>query len=783
MGSIPAILGILLSLKKSSIRHKTLTTTLKKVKLRKPIFYRSSHSTRGRFFAKLSRYTNSSLGPSPKLLISKLPLRCNSKISDKLFFRFMPQSRVMKGPSHLNISGLNSFWFAKAPLPLTYVNKKDVSQSSSPNTRYTPSMLFPTTSCAVLTANFYPKLDALTATRLPQITFFQKPVSWLKLLTLQDAVSDGLALGSRVVLKPILSLLAREWAEFLRTRLMLQFKRGLTVGNVKIKKASRQYFSFHNYFNSSKLLFSGRVKLIVPVATLNLRGSFWGSSELTRVLPCPVIATPQYRTAPQSTKQYRIPRLLDSASSATDLVKRRHLGLRTISKSSKLSSPTLVVSKKSKSKLKLRTKLFRKLKSRIRKLSRYVRFRLGRTRWFSVRQFKRSKWIIRRLTRRSRGLSRRLNRYKAFARLLRRRNRQFHRFKMNSLNLSHKKLIAVHPRGFYTPHRSFRAKIQRINSRNFSQIRGRFLSAFVHTKLTMGNANPDLPTRLPNFPKSNSQQVPQGFTGNWALNTSTLSEFWTNPTLLKYFLATESKVQPGTNPLKLSILQAQHQLHSYIFPSNNNKIVRSNLWLVPSSNYTLRRKLLRSTFSYLFSFNLSMWYYKSLISFIESCSGRKVSLHFGPFLEGALTFEDKARCVLWGNRVMGFQRILGHKIFVQEALMLVALSLRLKDTTFLANWIRGMLKRMSFWKYRLLFRYLKFLFQHIFRPNFGLFNFRGLKLRLKGKISVAGNARTRTLFYRVGDTSHSKMNNKVSYDLSYVNTFTGVMGFKLWFFY
>lgn len=109
VGSIPAILGILLSLKKSSIRHKTLTTTLKKVKLRKPIFYRSSHSTRGRFFAKLSRYTNSSLGPSPKLLISKLPLRCNSKISDKLFFRFMPQSRVMKGPSHLNISGLNSF--------------------------------------------------------------------------------------------------------------------------------------------------------------------------------------------------------------------------------------------------------------------------------------------------------------------------------------------------------------------------------------------------------------------------------------------------------------------------------------------------------------------------------------------------------------------------------------------------------------------------------------------------------------------------------------------------
>ena len=783
MGSIPAILGILLSLKKSSIKHKTLTVKPKKVKLRKPIFYKSLRSTRGRFFAKLSRHTNSSLDTSPKLLTSKLPLKCNSKASHKLFFRFIPQSRVMQSLSLLNISGLNSFWFTKTSLPLTHFNKKGVWQSPSPSTCYTPEMHFPTTSCAVLAANFYPKSDALIATRLPQITFFQKPVLWLKLLTLQDTVSGNLALGSRVVLRPTLTLLAREWVEFLRTRLMLQFKRGLTAGNVKIKKASRQYFSFHNYFNSSQTLFSGRVKLIVPVATLNRRGSFWGSSELTRVLPCSIVATPQYQISPQLIRQYRIPQLQGSASSAAESARHRRPSLRTASRPFKPSSPSLVVSKKLKPKTRLKVKLSHKLKSRIRKLSRYVRFRLGRTRWFSVRQFKRSRWATRRVTRRSRGLSRRLNRYKAFAKLLRRRNRQFRRFKMNSLNLSHKKLIAAHPRGFYTPHRSFRAKIQRISSRNFSQVRSRFLSAFAHTKLTTGNVSSDLPIRLPNSPKSDSQQGSQGFTGNWALNTSTLSEFWTNPTLLKYFLVIESKVQPKTNSLKLSILQAQHQLHSYIFPSNNNKVARSNLWLVPSSNYTLRRKLLRSTFSYLFSFNLSMWYYKSLISFIESCSGRKVSLHFGPFLEGALTFEDKARCVLWGNRVMGFQRILGHKIFVQEALMLVALSLRLKDTTFLANWIRGMLKRMSFWKYRLLFRYLKFLFQHIFRPNFALFSFRGLKLRLKGKISVAGNARTRTLFYRVGDTSHSKMNNKVSYDLSYVNTFTGIMGFKLWFFH
>jgi len=180
---------------------------------------------------------------------------------------------------------------------------------------------------------------------------------------------------------------------------------------------------------------------------------------------------------------------------------------------------------------------------------------------------------------------------------------------------------------------------------------------------------------------------------------------------------------------------------------------------------------------------LSVWYYKTLIQFIENCSGRKTTLLLGPFIENSLSFEDRARCTLWNNRVTGFQRIMGSRIFVHEALAIVVMSIRLQDPTFLSNWIRGMLRRLSFWKYRLIFRYLKFVLRYVLKPNFHLLDFRGVKLRLKGKISVAGNARTRTLFMRIGDTSHSKMTNRVAYDLSYVNTFTGILGFKLWFFY
>ena len=91
-----------------------------------------------------------------------------------------------------------------------------------------------------------------------------------------------------------------------------------------------------------------------------------------------------------------------------------------------------------------------------------------------------------------------------------------------------------------------------------------------------------------------------------------------------------------------------------------------------------------------------------------------------------------------------------------------------------------MLYRMSFWKYRLIFRYLRYVVRVLFRPYFADLGFKGLKIKLKGKISIAGNGRTRTLMYRVGQTSNATFDNRVNYTLTLVHTFTGVLGFQLW---
>ena len=235
----------------------------------------------------------------------------------------------------------------------------------------------------------------------------------------------------------------------------------------------------------------------------------------------------------------------------------------------------------------------------------------------------------------------------------------------------------------------------------------------------------------------------------------------------------------------------QTQSHGYNVTPLLRYITHSNLSLLTLNEYYtlipikkfIDSKVLQYYSSRYLRPNGFFWYYTALIQFLEDTTGRKVAFNFGPFLETALTFSDRARCLMWGSRIAGFQRILGPKIFIYEALDVLVTSIRLKDPTFLANWIRAMLLRMSFWKYRLIFRYLKFLLHNLIKSSFEHFSFKGAKFRLKGKISVAGNARTRMIFYRVGLTTHTTMANRVSYDLSYVNTFTGIQGFKIWFFY
>ena len=184
-----------------------------------------------------------------------------------------------------------------------------------------------------------------------------------------------------------------------------------------------------------------------------------------------------------------------------------------------------------------------------------------------------------------------------------------------------------------------------------------------------------------------------------------------------------------------------------------------------------------------FQTNFLVWYNFLLIRFLENVSGLKVSLLFNPYLHKSLSFYENAQLNLWTQRVKGFQRLIGPKVPLRESLTVTYLSLKLKDPTLLSNWMSRTIHKVSFWKYRALFRYLKFLFHNLFLPSFPSLSMRGVKLKLKGKVSVAGNARTRAIYYRIGNTSQSTFKNKVLYNLNFFYTFTGILGLQIWYYF
>ena len=174
------------------------------------------------------------------------------------------------------------------------------------------------------------------------------------------------------------------------------------------------------------------------------------------------------------------------------------------------------------------------------------------------------------------------------------------------------------------------------------------------------------------------------------------------------------------------------------------------------------------------------WHYLTIVKFLEFATGKKIYLKFYSLLSSDLEFSENARCLMWAYRLRSFKKTFGAKLFVVESLKIIYTALKCKDIYFLSDWLLKFFYKISFWKYKTIFRYLYYVLRYLFRPLFGSVGVRGVKFQLKGKVSVAGNARTRTVRNRVGDLSYATYNNKIILDLNLIRTFTGVIGFKTW---
>jgi len=258
--------------------------------------------------------------------------------------------------------------------------------------------------------------------------------------------------------------------------------------------------------------------------------------------------------------------------------------------------------------------------------------------------------------------------------------------------------------------------------------------------------------------------------------TEFLIFFFLNPTFFKFFFS--KNFSNYIFDFKLKNFLTYQNSDNFFYNINFN--LNSNLTPTSFFFYILKKKMLQ-VFNYdKFPITTSIWFYETLIKFLEYCSGKKINLNLYTFLRNNLNFYEKSQCILWARKVKYFRKVLGPRLFLNESLQIIYLSLKLKDPFFLSNWMVATMQKIDFYKYKTFLRYLKYVLRYFFWVIFKELNIKGIKFQLKGKISVAGNARTRTARHSVGATGHATFNNKILYKLNLIRTFTGVLGLKLW---
>ena len=124
--------------------------------------------------------------------------------------------------------------------------------------------------------------------------------------------------------------------------------------------------------------------------------------------------------------------------------------------------------------------------------------------------------------------------------------------------------------------------------------------------------------------------------------------FISNPTLFKFMFWNLSSLSRNTNVFASSLAIDKSLLSNsrYSFSARNSLLAKSNLWPLKTFNYTIRRKVVKMVINTRYLPRTTNYFYKTLISFIEYYTGKKVYLKFNPFIENSLTYSDLARCYM-----------------------------------------------------------------------------------------------------------------------------------------
>jgi len=106
-----------------------------------------------------------------------------------------------------------------------------------------------------------------------------------------------------------------------------------------------------------------------------------------------------------------------------------------------------------------------------------------------------------------------------------------------------------------------------------------------------------------------------------------------------------------------------------------------------------------------------------------------------------------------------------------------------KDISILNNWILNKMNKINFRNHKKFLNVIQhFLFHYRYFFIF-ILNIEGFFLKVRGKLSVAGNAKKKVFFYKIGKVNLSKKINKIEHSQGVIKSTYGVLGLNMFLSY
>jgi len=176
-------------------------------------------------------------------------------------------------------------------------------------------------------------------------------------------------------------------------------------------------------------------------------------------------------------------------------------------------------------------------------------------------------------------------------------------------------------------------------------------------------------------------------------------------------------------------------------------------------------------------------YYTKLGLFIEKQTNKNVCIFININNYGDISPFFQLMISVWVSRIKHFFRIFKKKFDLLLIMRLFFLVVKNKDIHLLFKIVTTIMPRIEFKLHRKFFKFLIRIFSSYMCLLYPIFKIQGFHFEFRGKISVDGNSRTRKMYSKIMRPSPSNYSYSTKYLYKTVNTFTGVLGLKVWIYY